>query len=372
MKGMAGQRLHNSEIYDAIFDDAAFAALPARLAEALGGRSAVVGWVYADGSRAMLHHSEHWSDAIVAEYLQDFGPTDPWTVASVRHFRPNRALDLTSLVSPQEFERSILYNDLFRRIGDDTFWCASVPAASRLGMGTVSLHRGKRQGGFDAEMIQKLDHHARDLARMLRLRAHLASQKQKTDGLEQVLDYQVQAAIVVDHQRRLLHVNAAAEELLRDSRAFRAHAGRLESCNGEASQIRAAIAKACDPRSPGASAIAIEGHPGRLIVTVVPVQTGPGVRAALLLIQDMQPHDSSLSVRLQRLFGLTPAEAAVAQQLGEGLSLAEIAEVRGVAVETVRWQLKALAAKLGCSKQHEIAGLVRSIIPIRLNPELLR
>lgn len=60
--------------------------------------------------------------------------------------------------------------------------------------------------------------------------------------------------------------------------------------------------------------------------------------------------------RLQRAFGWTEAEAEVAREIASGARLHEVAERRGVGIETVRTQLKSVFRKAGVSSQ---AALVR-------------
>ncbi len=74
------------------------------------------------------------------------------------------------------------------------------------------------------------------------------------------------------------------------------------------------------------------------------------------------PADALLARRL----GLTLAEAAVAQRLAQGDSIAEIAHARDRAEVTVRNQIKAACQKLGVRGQ---AGLVRSVLLAQTSPD---
>ncbi|HEX5376974.1 MAG TPA: LuxR C-terminal-related transcriptional regulator [Phenylobacterium sp.] len=63
---------------------------------------------------------------------------------------------------------------------------------------------------------------------------------------------------------------------------------------------------------------------------------------------------------LAELFGISRAEAEIALGLHEGIDLAEIAQQRGVRLDTVRNQVKSLLRKLGLTSQkHLAATLVR-------------
>lgn len=62
---------------------------------------------------------------------------------------------------------------------------------------------------------------------------------------------------------------------------------------------------------------------------------------------------------LHSRFMLTPAEVQVALGIAEGKSLAAIAKMRGVAISTVRGQLKSVFVKTGTHRQAElVASLV--------------
>jgi DNA-binding CsgD family transcriptional regulator len=66
---------------------------------------------------------------------------------------------------------------------------------------------------------------------------------------------------------------------------------------------------------------------------------------------------------VQSLFDLTPAEAALAQRIGLGQSVEEIAQSHGRSVHTLRSQLKSVLAKMGCSRQAELAYIITSLVP---------
>ncbi len=83
-----------------------------------------------------------------------------------------------------------------------------------------------------------------------------------------------------------------------------------------------------------------EGGFGVLVATAVTMPSAPN--AALI----------------QGLFDLTAAEARVASGVAEGLTLYEIAERHGVAVGTVRTQVKSVFAKTGSNRQSQLAALL--------------
>jgi len=115
-------------------------------------------------------------------------------------------------------------------------------------------------------------------------------------------------------------------------------------------------------------AIAISRGGGRLplALQVVPFRPatigfGAPVPAALVFLRDPEMPSQATEI-LQDLFGLTPAQAAVAAKLADGRTQAEVAAILRISVHTVRDHLKAIFAKTGTSHQSQlVALLLRSV-----------
>jgi DNA-binding CsgD family transcriptional regulator len=65
---------------------------------------------------------------------------------------------------------------------------------------------------------------------------------------------------------------------------------------------------------------------------------------------------------VQSLFDLTPTEARVARNLASGKTTEDIASDSGVAVSTVRTQVRSVLEKTGCSRQVEVISLLSGIM----------
>lgn len=77
--------------------------------------------------------------------------------------------------------------------------------------------------------------------------------------------------------------------------------------------------------------------------------------ALLVLHEPQQPH------LLEQLYGLTPAEARLAQALCQGHAPAQAAERLGIGVGTMRSQLKAIFAKTGTGRQADLVRLLSAL-----------
>ena len=83
--------------------------------------------------------------------------------------------------------------------------------------------------------------------------------------------------------------------------------------------------------------------------------------AALLVATPLQSHARSQDL-LHALFDLTPAEARLAALVGSGLAPRDAAVKLGVTEETARTTLKRVFAKVGVSRQSQLAVLLSRII----------
>lgn len=99
------------------------------------------------------------------------------------------------------------------------------------------------------------------------------------------------------------------------------------------------------------------------LVQVLPVRRDGGeapgeIPGAVLLVTDTAARRQPSQWLLQKLLGLSPAEAALAAALSAGQNLAEYARRRGVSRETLRSQLAAIRRKTGCRRQADLVALV--------------
>lgn len=89
---------------------------------------------------------------------------------------------------------------------------------------------------------------------------------------------------------------------------------------------------------------------------------GDGDPLALLDVTDATlPPDASLLDAVADAFQLTLAEGRVLGLLAAGHSLREIAVKRGVRIETVRHQCKAVLSKMRCRRQSDLVRLVATL-----------
>lgn len=359
-----GSELALEEIYDAAFDDEAFAHLLERVAAALDARSYVAGWHFNDGGSTLFRHSKRWSSEQMALYNREFALLDLWNVAALRHWNPYRANDMSRLVSDREVENSVLYNEFLRPLGDDTYRVVSVPTENRFGKGALAFHRGKSQAGFASDSVRLLDSYAVHLGRLAALRGRFSALEREAASTASVLNALGQPIFLLSSSGRLVHANAAAERLLNGRAGLVLKQGVLSATwPAAARDIHAAVARAVAQTAPVAGAVAVplaNGEQLRLSVIAVP-DAAKGTRNVLLTALEAPRSDQTIQARLRDFYGLSAGEASIAAMLAGGDSPLEIAEQRGVSIATVRTQIKAVAAKLGCHRLTDIVRIVASL-----------
>lgn len=349
-----------------MFDDEALAAPPSALAASYGARSSVLHWCDADDGAEIFSHNGYYSEQQFADYSENLADADLWASAVVRA-GTNRVWNCDSLISRADYERSSIYNEWNRRMGDDTLHCVGTVVKTRWGSGCVALHRGKTQGAFAQDTVRALTQDVMHLRKMLAARARLAAATRRADEAEAVLDVIGDALITVTSEARVLHTNAAADALLGRMEALRVIRGSLSAATpGADRELKAAIARAGCPNEAAASAVSVWCPMGRRYdLTMVGLNDAPAPRHVLISIRDPRHVDGSIAQRLRSLYGLSLAEAQVTVRLAEGAGPCDIASERGVALATVRSQFKTVYGKLGCNRQTEIAALVLRLPPLR-------
>lgn len=85
---------------------------------------------------------------------------------------------------------------------------------------------------------------------------------------------------------------------------------------------------------------------------------GRGIALAMLFVLDPLPGQPDCGAYLQRVFGLTPAERAVAIELLDGCGLKAAAERLGISIATARTHLSHIFAKTGTHRQAQLVRLL--------------
>lgn len=343
-------------IYDAALDDDAFARLPTQLAAAIGVRSAALLAFDREGS-PVDQACGYWPESFWAQYQRDgLHVHDLWTVRTAAQRVFGRFVDTSEFVSDDEFRRSIIYNELIRAHGDDSFYCAGllVPLDGG-GLATLGVHN-PQSCRLGVSILERGEAIAPHIRRLFALRRRVEAAERRAEAAGGALDGLSTAMLVTDGHGRIVLANEAAELHLRSRAGMQMRGGRLAASDvGTAPRFTQALGEAA--KGSDASDLALPRRDARsLLVSVCPL---PGCRGlALVLAEDPDDDRPDLARSLAALFGLTRAESTLATMLLAGASPDEVAERRDISLSTVRSQAKSLLRKTDTRRLSEALALL--------------
>lgn len=345
-------------IYAAVEDDRAFDAVAGRVAEACGTRSALL--IFLENGIATQIKANWWDQAFLTSYAQHFVQDDPWMELSLNLGRFGRAAALDKMMSPEEFQRTAIYNDLMRQAGDDTGRCLGVaPPPGREGV-MLAVHRAAGDAAFTAQDERRLDGVYGHVRRVASLRRTLAVERARGARLQNLVDQSGEAILHLDLNLRIVAISAAAERLLEKRDGIFLRDRRLVLPMGIEMELRAAVAAIIDRTVEARTALLCPRPSGRRPYRLRLLPAGfEGGAGALLRIDDPDAAPGpDWQVALREAYGLSAMEADLASRLHADHSLDEIAAQRGVTRETLRTQLKSLFHKTGVTRQSSLVRLL--------------
>jgi DNA-binding CsgD family transcriptional regulator len=197
----------------------------------------------------------------------------------------------------------------------------------------------------------------------------------EAETLSATLDRLVMGVVVVAGESRILHANEAARHMFANGARIVSRGGRLAARDAAAdAELSQAIALArSDEAALGAAGIGVslgsfDAQPA--LAHVLPLARGEVRRrlmpqaTAAVFINTPEPGAAPDLRAIAQSYGLTPAEARVAERLLAGAAnLAEVAASLDVSLPTVKTHLSQVFAKTGVSRQSDLVALVHRMTP---------
>ncbi len=185
-----------------------------------------------------------------------------------------------------------------------------------------------------------------------------------------ILDRLPLGVVVVGLGCEVCEMNEFAQEIVSlddgvwiDHQTLRAHS------NSETKHLHALVDRMVNPErgtlTAGDELFALS-RPSLLpsfIAMVAPINSRDediGEPFAVIFLSDPHRQNNFGPARLERYYGLTPAEARLTILLVQGLSLEEAAEKLNVSLNTVRTHLRQIFTKTGANRQSEVVRIILS------------
>jgi DNA-binding CsgD family transcriptional regulator/PAS domain-containing protein len=231
-------------------------------------------------------------------------------------------------------------------------------------------------GGIRPEEAERLALLVPHVARAIEVQRPFQLLMRRFAGVLAALDRLGIGVVIVRADGEVVVTNHEADRiLLASDGAARNGRSRITAVDPDAdARLRAAIARvgrAARLEERGATVtIELPRRSGSdpYLVDVAPLrddgaEMGSAFSGVLLTVIDPE-HREMVSIQgLARSYGLTPVETIVCRMLAQGLTLREIAESRGVSLDTIKSQSRAIYGKTHTRNRRELVRRALSIVP---------
>jgi DNA-binding CsgD family transcriptional regulator len=270
----------------------------------------------------------------------------------------------------EQLDDNPIYRDFFRPRG--LGWSAGTGLQMPTGDHVVfSIEREHRRGPIEKQRVERLNELRPHLARSALVAARLGLQR--ASGAGAALTTMGLPALLLNQGGTVVEANHLTEGM-GDQLQWRAR-NRLSLSDGRAGDLLSAgLAALDDDEEPAIRSFPLRDADGRAasVLHLIPIRRSAhdiftGAHALVVVTPLAAAPAPSIDL-LRSLFDLTASEARVARGLAAGATLDEIASTAGVAITTVRSQLRMVLQKTGCGRQAEIVALLASIRLDRSGP----
>lgn len=359
------------DIYAAVLDEKRWKAVLRETCRLAGAEVGSFDWKDLRSGYAAAPCSVGVSSEWEQKYEAHFGRLNPFQPRLLSRVASGDVIDGNELVSWDELRKTEYFNDFLAPMG-----CSAA--------GGICLFLTKDFASFLSILKPTNDRHFTDgqlsvlrtltphLQRALTIHQRLKqTAHERHDGLE-ALEWVPWGLVLLTRNARAWFVNREARRISSANDGLVIRNERLQTTVPQSREFQTAIASACGEQSSapiGAGAVLTIERPSGMRpyhVTVSPQsdQTLEIVglpaygAAALVMISDPESCQEPPIDSFRRLFGFTPAEAALASAMCRGIGLADYAGEAGIATGTARKLLKQLFAKTETHRQGELISLL--------------
>jgi len=342
------------QLHAAAADQGEWPRLLTRLADGLGAQEATFG----GGSRWETPRifAPRTDPGYVGIYMQTYHQQNAF-MQSMMHRSGGRVVAACALPEFSAFQHSDFYN----------LWCAPQRFNHMFGFSVAAA------GGWRGAMSINLSHLPTDeqmvrlgglvphVQRAIEMQLMLEQLRSAQSATLSVLNLAGNGGFLLDRHGRVLEQNALAESVLRSGQLI-LRDGRLHGPDAASDQILARLLSRCIA-DPDAMLGRRQVKVGPLDVQCAPFAGSvvfplPQRPAAIVIVSDPRQTMQARVAGLQQTYGLTQAEAELAQAVVETGSRKLAAQMRGVADATARAQLSSIFDKTGVRRQTDLVRLL--------------
>ena len=280
---------------------------------------------------------------------------------------PERVMLVSDLMSDAQWQASAFFRDyLGLEQASDASHVMGVNITTQAGTITrLRLHRYQHLPPFSVEDKQRLAMFVPHIKQAMTLTAHLNCNEMQKQIYEEGLERLNIGVIVLDESAQLLRANPTARHMLDSADGLKLLDRQLSaSTAAETRELRRLITSAREhPKQ--VTAMCLSRPSGRrklaAVVRSIPLvaeSEGRARPAVAIFLRDPDSLAEPAHDIARQLFDFTPAEALLAIELLNGLSLDEAAEKLGILRNTARAHLRAIFSKTGVTRQSELVRVL--------------
>jgi DNA-binding CsgD family transcriptional regulator/PAS domain-containing protein len=359
-------------IYDAAADPTRWPTALQAIADCFADIGAVMSYQREDGGFGAFGSAS--LKALIDDYVKEFSDQDLRAVRGAErgYYLGREGLTDLDVVSAEEMEHHPFYRMLARH-GLKYFVGTYVSPDPRI-IASIAVQRAIGKAPYTEQEIDLMVRLCRHAERSLCLSTRLLDAELSNLGLRESLSRLGIGVFALDSLGRILFSNPAAERLLGDglfvanrelrfapSAARSDIEGMLKAIlRGEPLDVSAEPKPILVDREASARPLTIYVLPIGSVRTRV--QEFLTHARALVLAIDTRTDDPPDPAVVRDLLGLTLSEARLAALVGSGLRPGQAAVRLGITEETARTALKRVFAKVGISRQSELAALLTKLV----------
>lgn len=297
--------------------------------------------------------------------------SDPRYVLAAQH--PNKPLHCGMIPSQSAFRNSPIQSEFFDQYDVYYHLFCMVPDEDKDGMIGIAAWRGRNADPFTQSELDKLGQLLPHLKRAIALQHEFLNVRLNNNPAAHVLETIPIGIIICDSGGRAYLVNAMARQILEKSDGLIHRHGLLWASTAEQNtELRDAIRQAVEEYGTAKTSSSMSmvlrrnKHNSDLLMSISAVAGNCDAintdlfnqPVAVIYLSDPDLQWETPYELLQRMFGLTIAEARLLRTLLEKASLKKAAETNGLTEGTARGYLKQIFSKTQTNSQVELLRLV--------------
>lgn len=282
------------------------------------------------------------------------------------------------IIDEAAMRRDPFYADFLPQIGLRYFVAGTIRQAEDE-FAVFAIQRSAKQGHVDKREIALMARLVPHVQQAFDVARRLKSAGETRDVLERTLDWFADGVALLRADGTVIYANDSFRAIVRRNDGIRIRKNAIEFADNEArTRFHAAIASVLRLRggetdnAAGTDFRAARSAGGQsYLVSVRPLLGGaapkqPSTAVAILFARDPHAPGTAATATLRDLFGLTEAEAGLAQALQSGVVLADYARSRALSLNTVYTHLRRLREKTGSNRMPELIHKLNELrLPLR-------